>query len=213
MMKNVVFQLFMILTCIALTSCSKDDDAIKYNEEYQGGIVFYFFQEGDDGYIPGETHGLIVSFEDLQTSTGETEVAWGCCNDDDGCLDIPEANNDEIGSGKSNTKAILNACDEIDIAARLCDEYSIEYNGVVYDDWYLPSFSEVFYMDADSDYIDKNAFYWSSSQGGSSSAVLFYQDADYCYGNGPDQLETCYFMHNESDRKDYKCKVKAVRNF
>ncbi|MDF4220171.1 hypothetical protein PXC01_01145 [Maribacter sp. M208] len=62
--KKRVFQLFVILTGIFLTSCSKDD-VIKYNDEYQGGIVFYVFQEGDVGYIPGETHGLIVSFEDL----------------------------------------------------------------------------------------------------------------------------------------------------
>ena len=79
--KNRVLQLFIILSGIVLTRCSKDDDAIKYNDEYQGGIVFYVFQEGDVGYILGETHGLIVSFEDLQNSTGETEVTWGCCND------------------------------------------------------------------------------------------------------------------------------------
>jgi hypothetical protein len=211
--KNRVFQLFMILSGIVLTRCSKDDDGIKYNDEYQGGIVFYIFQEGDVGYIPGETHGLIVSFEDLQTSEGELEVAWGCCNDGFDCLDIPEAENYEIGSGKSNTEAILNACDEKDIAARLCDDYSKEYNGVVYGDWYLPNHFELSLLDADSNYIDPNAFYWSSSQVSSNSAELFYQDADYCYGNGPDARDTCYFMHNEIQEKVYKCKVKAVRNF
>jgi len=210
--KRGALQGFIILITIALTSCNKDD-AIEFNDEYQGGIVFYIFQEGDVGYIPGETHGLIVSFEDLQTSEGETEVVWGCCNDGFDCLDIPEAENDEIGSGKSNTEAILNACDEIDIAARLCDDYSKEYNGVVYDDWYLPSYNEMLAMDADSDYIDQNATYWSSSQDSSDFAVLFYQDADYCYGNGPGAQDTCYFMHPEYIQKDYKCKVKPIRTF
>ena len=198
--KKRVFQLFVILTGIFLTSCSKDD-VIKYNDEYQGGIVFYVFQEGDVGYIPEETHGLIVSFEDLQTSKGESEVSWGCCSeqDENDCLEISEVEAwGGLGFGKADTEAILNACDEIDIAARLCDEYSIEYNGVVYDDWYLPSFSEVFYMDADSD-------------DGSDFATAAYAYSDSCGGDHPEK--TCWHMRYTGEYKDSKYKVKAVRNF
>lgn len=211
--KKRVFQLFVILTGIFLTSCSKDD-VIKYNDEYQGGIVFYVFQEGDVGYIPGETHGLIVSFEDLQTSTGESEVSWGCCSeqDENNCLEISEVQAwGGLGFGKADTEAILNACDEIDIAARLCDEYSIEYNGVVYDDWYLPSFSEVSYMDADSDYIDQNAIYWSSSQDGSDFATAAYAYSDSCGGDHPEKA--CWHMRYTGEYKYSKYKVKAVRSF
>ena len=211
--KNRVFQLFMILFGMVLTSCSKDDDAIKYNDEYQGGIVFYIFQEGDVGFVSGETHGLIVSFEDLQTSTGKTEVAWGCCNDGFDCLDIPEAENDEIGSGKSNTEAILNACDEIDIAARLCDDYSKEYNGVVYDDWYLPSYMEMSYMNNHGlEYIiDHLDFYWTSSQYEYDETYVAYGWVDGCNAY---PVRGCWSIRTDGGaRKNSKYKVRAVRNF
>ena len=31
---------------------------------YQGGVVFHLFEEGETGYVAGETHGLIAAVAD-----------------------------------------------------------------------------------------------------------------------------------------------------
>ncbi len=60
----------------------------------------------------------------------------------------------EIGTGKTNTKALVKAMGNTTYssdsgtstavyAAKACDSYSKEVNGVVYDDWFLPSKDEL----------------------------------------------------------------------
>ena len=58
-----------------------------------------------------------------------------------------------LGTGKENTRKLIEAMgDETymafdpsgDYAARICDLYSVEVNGVTYDDWFLPSSDEVY---------------------------------------------------------------------
>ena len=89
-----------------------------------------------------------------------------------------------IGTGKDNTKMLVAAMGEQtytafggstttgDYAARLCDILEFENDGVVYDDWFLPSKDEMNLMYTNlfkaklgnfSDSSDSN--YWSSSEG------------------------------------------------
>ena len=94
--------------------------------EYQGGIIFYIDETG--------RHGLIASKEDLGPAT------WGCNG-----TSIPGAQSRD--DGYSNTQAILAACNEPGIAARLCDTYVAREKGdkgKKYDDWFLPSLNQLF---------------------------------------------------------------------
>jgi hypothetical protein len=208
-----------VLVTIA-ASCSKDDGPfLKYGDHYQGGIVFYIFQEGDKGYVPGKTHGLIASFDDLQTADGELEVPWGCCPNTMDCLDISGAENISIGYGQENTLAILAACDEPNIAARLCDDYSIEFKGEVYDDWYLPSYKEITKMNKPKEYILEHAItYWTSTQNkdrepSNEYAKQVFGWVDQCGPPYP-YSDACWHVGSiGGEAKWHKSRVRAVRSF
>lgn len=207
-------RLFVTVLVAIAASCSKDDGPfLKYGDHYQGGIVFYIFQEGDKGYVPGETHGLIASFDDLQTADGELEVPWGCCPNTMDCLDISGAENIGIGYGQENTLAILAACNEPNIAARLCDDYSIEFEGVVYNDWYLPSYSELAEMNQAKEFLlDYPQTYWTSEQSKIDMATTGVGWVDQCGPPYP-YSDGCWSVSIDASEKHWKHKVRAVRNF
>lgn len=211
-------RLFVTVLVAIAASCSKDDGPfLKYEDHYQGGIVFYIFQEGDKGFVPGETHGLIASFDDLQTADGELEVPWGCCANTMDCLDISVVESIGIGYGQENTLAILAVCDEPNIAARLCDDYSIEFEGEVYDDWYLPSIREIKKMHTfKKSILPMFTDNWSSTQNPNNRdmAVSHYLVDDQCLpSSGYPPEEACFTSIDFDYSKASQLKVRAVRNF
>jgi len=126
------------------------------NNEYKigdkgpaGGWVFY-----DKGNSKGGWRYLEAAPEDQSTP-----AEWGCYE-----KSIPGAKGTAIGTGKSNTEAIVKSCGEAKIAAKLCTAY----RGGGKSDWFLPSKDEL-------DLICKNlnlkgvggfaaSNYWSSSE-------------------------------------------------
>ncbi len=126
---------------------------LKIGDFHQGGIISYFFQESDPGYVKGEQHGFVVSPEDVAKST-----YWGCPG-----VFITKARNEYIGSGLANTTEIVRMCNTSNSAARLCSIYT--YGG--FSNWFLPSKDELnqIYLQADKiGGIDKTDQYWSSTE-------------------------------------------------
>ena len=135
---------------------------------HQGGVVFYIFESGDTGYIAGETHGLIAAPSDQSSAT------WGCSGQSIGGTSYA------VGTGAANTTAIVSGCSETAIAARICADLTLG----VYDDWFLPSKDELYFMYLNRATIDTTASanegsnfstgaYWSSTENGSNTAYAF----------------------------------------
>jgi hypothetical protein len=90
----------------------------------QGGIVAYIFLPGDEGYVVGETHGLIAAPNDLGPSR------WGL-----DCFSPGATSN----SGETNTLAIVSHYGSGNYAAIICQDLVLNN----YSDWFLPSLGEM----------------------------------------------------------------------
>ena len=107
----------------------------------------------------------------------------------------------ELGKGKDNTAAIVNAQGNGDYAAKYC--YDLVRNG--YDDWFLPSKDELKKLYLNKDAIggfstsDYWTFYWSSTQ--VSKDLAWVQDFA---GGGNGMFE---------EYVDEEKKVRAIRYF
>lgn len=118
-----------------------------------GGVIFWVDPANND-------HGLVTSLAD------QGAVQWGCES-----IFINGATGTALGTGQTNTAEIVSACPEVQIAAKLAAELSL--NG--FDDWFLPSMDELdeLYLNrsivnptitANGGNAFTNSTYWSSSQ-------------------------------------------------
>jgi hypothetical protein len=113
-------------------------------EHKEGGVVFWLDYSGN--------HGLVSAVAD------QDYAEWGCF----GTLIGPDAEHSVIGTGDTNTAAIIAGCSTPGIAASICD--NLDLNG--YTDWYLPSVDELWQMFLQRASIGGFAtnLYWSSTE-------------------------------------------------
>ena len=118
-----------------------------------GGKVFYL---SDNTGL----HGLEAA--PVDQSTG---APWGCYG-----TSITGAQGTAVGTGATNTAAIVNFCAEANTPAKLADAYTL--NG--YNDWFLPSKDELNLLYAQIDVVGgfAGSSYWSSSENDSNFAWL-----------------------------------------
>jgi hypothetical protein len=96
---------------------------LEIGSEYKGGKVGYLFERGDNGYVEGEIHGLII---------GEVSTNWVFWNGDNNSNTYAD-----LGYGLANSQKIADL--NPNSPAAWC--INLEMNG--FDDWYLPSMEEL----------------------------------------------------------------------
>lgn len=148
-----------------------------------GGLVFY-----DKGSYSNGWRYMEANPVDLSTGTD-----WGCS----GSL-IPGSQPSAIGNGPQNTQDIVANCGGTNIAARLCDNYSL--NG--FTDWFLPARQELDQMYLNLHTQGLGSFnglsiYWSSTENNNISA----QGVSFNSGN------------TINNNKSNSYRVRAVRRF
>lgn len=191
-MKNNFIKISIVI--ISLVSFSNtsiaQDTCLRIGDEYQGGIIFYIDKT--------EEHGLIAAPKDQPDS-----YIFGCLGNTN-----PIADSSEIGSGNTNTQAIVSYCNDENIAARVC--YNLTLNG--YSDWFLPSINELELL-----YLHRNtvggfdsseaSVYISSTE--AQPAPAYYRNWIYEFGN-PQSIS---YTRKLVSQKDNKFKVRAIRKF
>ncbi len=147
--------------------------------------------------------GLVSALVDQ--STDIRGVVW--YDGDFNTLPETGATSTAIGTGSSNTDAIIVAQGSGSYAAQLCADYSVTVDGITYDDWFLPSKDELnllylqhtliggFTDDVTTEIYGD--YYWSSSE----SSKYYAWDQDFFDGS------------DESSDKNYPNLVRAVRAY
>jgi len=128
-------------------------------ETYHGGIVYYI---DGTGY-----HGLIGATADQAAG-----VNWSNNNN------LTGANGSAIYTGRANTTTIVNNQGGGNYAAKLCNDYIVTAEGITYDDWYLPSTDELYWLYQGRALFGSNfgRWYWSSQERDWYKAYIFFFD-------------------------------------
>jgi hypothetical protein len=158
-------------------------------EVYGGGIVFYVYDNGQ--------HGLIAATTDQSAG-----IQWS-----NGVYRYTGTTGDGLGAGAMNTLLIV-ATQMADnetgnFAAKVCADYAVTVDGIVYGDWYLPSKyeSDLLYLQKDIVGGFSDADYWTSTEENFASSFSRHT----YFGNGAQTFP--------SDDKNHIFKVRAIRSF
>jgi hypothetical protein len=159
------------------------------SEPYGGGIVFYVYDNGQ--------HGLIAA-----TSDQSAGIQWS-----NGLYKYTGTTGDGLGAGAMNTTMIvatqMGDSETGNFAAKVCADYAVTDNGIVYGDWYLPSKyeSDLLYLQKDIVGGFSDADYWTSTEESFANSFAKHR----YFGNGAQTFP--------SDVKYHAFRVRAIRAF
>jgi len=177
-----------------------------------GGLVFYENPNYEmDGWrylevAPADWYDWAIDSLGSGTGLGDPWCQWGAYGY---LVESGIEGNQAIGTGESNTEDIVNYHETLwlrhpekgdyytnptdyhefnngTVAAKVCAEYSVEYHGVVYEDWFLPSIDELnkLYINLKlqnlGGFADGN--YWSSSNDSNYGYTTNFFNGDRTYG-------------------------------
>jgi hypothetical protein len=180
---------------------------------YGGGVIAYIFQDGDTGYVSGETHGIIASSADLSNG-----IYWGPTNDGMSTgYDCINSHNSSayalpcaIGTGEANTTLILSVQNGASSAAKICSDYSVSSGGTTYDDWFLPSKLEMAELVSNSSAI--GGLYYNSSAGEWAAENYYWTSTGDVFQDRATTQRSTNGYNNRNFRNEL-CSVRAVRYF
>jgi hypothetical protein len=171
---------------------------VQVGDLLQGGVVYYVAPTPTDLDGDGRVDiGLICAVEDQSAA-----IDWILGGDTQSTANGNTST--AIGTGQTNTNAMMNQAGYTGGAAQAADNYSVTDNGVTYNDWFLPSLEELNEMHSQKNSIEAAAGvtpfgtdYWSSSEHNSSKA----KSVDMSSGN------------DSNTNKSSQYRVRAIRTF
>ena len=125
-----------------------------------GGIVFYDKGNNNDGW----------QFLECSPTDESIGIEWGCNNLNISGIQL------SVGSGETNTSLIVAGCNQINFAAKLCDNLTLNSQN----DWFLPSVNELnlmyknLHLNGQGNFNNMTVEYWSSSETSSNGAWRFF---------------------------------------
>ena len=163
---------------------------LQLGQHYQGGVIFYFFNVGEPGYIAGEQHGLIAATADIFSPVA---FYWEATV----YIRTTGATGTALGTGLSNTNLIIETMGNDIYAAKFCRDYK----GGGYRDWFLPSKDELNKLILNNTLVDDFATYypyWSSTETSPTTAL------SQSFFNG---------VNSSAGKSTWVAKTRAVRRF
>lgn len=149
-----------------------------------GGWIIY-----DKGFYENGWRYLEAAPTDLPVTK-----KWGTMS-----KNVPGASGMELGDGIQNTIDIINGDYVVGSAAESCDSYSITYNDTIYDDWFLPSYYEMYNIrklryHSELDHKLKASLYWTSTNRNDDTAFLICLEVGVTYSVGYWKKELEYYV-------------------
>ena len=167
-----------------------------------GGIVFYIASPPADLDGDGDLDtGLVCAIVD-QSSSIRWILGGNTQTTENGGTSA------SIGQGQTNTTAMMSQVGYTGGAAKVCNDYTITVNGIIYNDWFLPSKDELNQM-----YTNKAAINSAATANSGSNFFDYYYWSSTEYNSNIAWLQYFFNADQNLGGKDYTINVRAVRAF